>query len=314
MSNQTASAFAVGTGRCGTHFIAKVYAREPAVASSHERYPTAEAFERYCRWYDLPVDQEGFLQLLANGIRSDLQGHDLSFEASAYLSLSVNALYERFGSKFVLMVRRPEAVVNSLWAKGWYLNPYVQGDPNRALGYQAGTRPHHAFSRIGPKGDELNRWQRLTRIGKLAWFWSALNGETLRQLQCLPREHWRLVRLEAFDYESYCDLSAFLGIQPTIPPSDYRGLVQDRPGRRPRQRSVRDWTGEERAEFEEETTRVIETLGYAPGIDDGQAADDASCQDGDGRDSDSTSSNAWRDGARALAAFIGRTRGRTSGD
>ena len=51
----------IGTGRCGTPFIYQIMEKEPEVASSHERDPDNETFHRYCRWNNLPEDNEGFL-------------------------------------------------------------------------------------------------------------------------------------------------------------------------------------------------------------------------------------------------------------
>ena len=112
--------FAIGTGRCGTKFLYKVLDLEPNVASVHERNPLNETFHRYCKWYDIPVDHEGFLHTKEQEIQADLDQFDCSFEASAHLSLSVEELYQRFNAKFILLVRSPHEVVNSYLRKGWY--------------------------------------------------------------------------------------------------------------------------------------------------------------------------------------------------
>jgi hypothetical protein len=39
--------FAIGTGRCGTKFLAKVIELEPGISSVHERNPINETFHRY---------------------------------------------------------------------------------------------------------------------------------------------------------------------------------------------------------------------------------------------------------------------------
>jgi len=106
-------AFAVGTGRCGTKFICRVLELEKSVASVHERNPPSDTFHRYCKWYGISVDHEGFLAAKKREIESDLETFDYSFESSAYLSLSVIELYERFNAKFILLVRKPHEVVAS---------------------------------------------------------------------------------------------------------------------------------------------------------------------------------------------------------
>ena len=84
--------FAVGTGRCGTKFMAQVVGMESRVASSHERNVLNESFHRYCKWYGLPVDHEGFLRAKESEIKEDLQKNIFSFEASAQLSSSIHEL------------------------------------------------------------------------------------------------------------------------------------------------------------------------------------------------------------------------------
>lgn len=55
----------------GTHFLPQVMEREAGVVASHERGAMNEAFRRYCRWYRLPVDPEGFLDKEEREIRED---------------------------------------------------------------------------------------------------------------------------------------------------------------------------------------------------------------------------------------------------
>ena len=98
--------FTIGTGRCGTLFLYHVMEKEPDVASSHERNPENEAFQRYCKWHRLPVDDEGFLAIKEREVRGDLEQRAYSFEASPYLALSVRELHERFGAKFLFVYAR----------------------------------------------------------------------------------------------------------------------------------------------------------------------------------------------------------------
>jgi hypothetical protein len=255
-------AFAIGTGRCGTHFVAEVMAAEPGVASWHERDPMCDTFHRYCKWYGLPVDDEGFLHHKAAGIRCDVASGRLSFEASSYLTLSVRELHGRFGARFVLMVRRPDEVINSYLGKGWYEKAYVAGDPRKALGYQHGKLPHHFFSRIAPRGENLLSWNGLTRVGKLAWFWNAVNLAALAELGGVPESHRRVQKLEEMDYIGYCDLTRFMGVETALDEARFRRIAESRPGKGPGGRSVADWTHQERAEYESLVEEAADRLGY----------------------------------------------------
>lgn len=254
--------FAVGTGRCGTKFIARAAELEPEVAASHERNPYNETFHRYCQWYRLPVDGEGFLHQIGREIAQDLAGHAFSLEASAYLSLSVLELYERFGAKFLLLVRAPEKVVNSFYHKGWYASPAVRRDPDLAPGYQENESFHHVLARFMPSGEKFLPWNAMTRVGKLAWYWNAMNGRILEQFAALPQEHWRVEKIEELDYARYCDAAAFLGYPVTISEPTYEALRAGRPNSFQGVPTTAGWSEQEIAEFESEAAPLARELGY----------------------------------------------------
>lgn len=256
-------AFAIGTGRCGTHFIQRVVKMEPDVASWHERHPMNDAFHRYCQWYTLGVDDAGFIETKRSGISEDLGDHALSFEASAYLSLSVRQLYEAFGARFLLMLRRPDRMVNSYIQKGFYRAPLARFDDALPAGYQPGAKAaHHPFSRIAPVGEEGTRWREYTQVGKLAWFWKAVNQSVLSVFQEIPEAHSRVVRLEDFSYHEYRSLAAHFGFSPRATQAQYDKLVDTRPGTLNPARTVHDWSARERSEFESEVGELAGAMGY----------------------------------------------------
>ena len=255
-------AFAIGTGRSGTHFLRRVMEREVRVAASHERGALNEAFRRYCLWYRLPVDPEGFLDKKEREIRDDLAEYSFSFEASSYLSLSIKELYDRLDARFVLLVRRPDRVVNSYWAKGWYQRKYVQSDPHKALGYQQHPQDHHFFSRIAPLGREFKTWNDMSQVGKIAWYWNAINLAVVEQFASLPETHWRIVKLEELSIQAHLELAEFLGIQSRLTGSEYSQIANQRPGRRPHVYATADWSPREVAEFEAQVRPAAEHFGY----------------------------------------------------
>src|SRR2546423_6775014 len=87
--------FCVGTGRCGTTFLAQLAEREPDVASSHERLRLGATFHMFCKWHAIAIDSEGFLRDREEAIRRDLTSRWFSFESSALLSHSLEELFER---------------------------------------------------------------------------------------------------------------------------------------------------------------------------------------------------------------------------
>jgi len=256
--------FAIGTGRCGTHFVAQLLAREPAVAAHHERNPLGDSFHRYCVWNRLPVDNAGFLAAKAAGVASDRARGQLSFEASTFVSLSTPALHAALGARFLLMVRRPDRVVNSFLQKGWYADEPARSDARLSLGYQPGLpRAHHAFSRLAAFGDDGERWARLSRVGKLAYFWRHLNAAVLRDFERLPREATRVQQLERFDFDAYAALAELIGFAPSLSRRAFERISAEKPGARGPAPSVSDWSASEAAEFEAEVAPLAERLGYA---------------------------------------------------
>lgn len=254
--------FAVGTGRCGTKFLSEVISLEPEAASVHERNPLNETFHRYCKWYGLPIDHEGFLQTKESEIQQDLKTHSRSFEASAYLSLSLQELYDRFQAKFILLVRRPDKVVNSYLRKGWYSQPAVRANPHLAPSYQTSRDFHHFLGRIMPSAEKFEPWNQMSRVGKLAWYWSALNAQVFAQLEAIPKTHWRVEKLEELSYERYLDIAQFIGFQPTVTQEDYEKLTKRPPNAKKRVPSSADWNSSEAIEFESEVASMATRLGY----------------------------------------------------
>jgi hypothetical protein len=256
--------FAVGSGRCGTLFLHEVVQREPGVASSHERNPDNEAFHRYCKWHNLPVDDEGFLATKEHEIRTDLAERAFSFEASPYLSLSVGELHERFGAKFIFLVRRPDEVVSSFAHKGFYREPYLVRDPDLAAGYQreAARKPFMFFARISPRGEAFRAWNAMTQIGKVAWFWRAYNERSLQALARLPEESYRLVRIEDVDHAEYVALCRFLGFESRTTEAEFEALRTSKPHSNRGKRTVEQWTEQEIAEFESEVGELAARFDY----------------------------------------------------
>jgi hypothetical protein len=149
--------FCVGTGRCGTTFLARLAGLEPEVAASHERLRLAATFHLYCKWNGLAVDPEGFLIDREAAVRADLADHRVSFDASALLSHSVAELAERFDARFLLLVRRPEQTVASFAVRRWFVDPVARRDASLPPSYREGEEPRHFFGRNLPRGAELER-------------------------------------------------------------------------------------------------------------------------------------------------------------
>jgi hypothetical protein len=255
--------FCVGTGRCGTTFLAEVAGREPDVAASHERERLGATFHMFCKWHRIAVDSEGFLRAKEDEIRRDLAARRFSFECSALLSHSLEELHERFRARFLLLVRSPAETVASFAVRGWFLRTPARADPSLPPSYQGGEEARHFLGRNLPNGSEFERWTRLSQIGRLAWFWKARNAAILEQFDRLPPSHCRIVRLEDLDFAHYRTVAEFLGWRSQIDEAVFSSLAAARLNAGPNPpRKCADWNPVEAAEFEAEVATVAAKLGY----------------------------------------------------
>jgi hypothetical protein len=255
--------FCVGTGRCGTTFLAQLAGHEPEVASSHERLRLAATFHMFCKWHGIAVDSEGFLLDREDAIRRDLAERRFSFECSALLSHSLEELFERFRARFLLLVRSPHETVASFAVRGWFVKPCARKDPRLPPSYREGEEPRHFLGRNIPHGAEFERWTRLTQIGRLSWFWQARNRAILEQFSRLPASHCRIERLEDLDWPRYREVAEFMGWRAQIDADLFGELARARLNAGPNPpRQFTDWDPVEAAEFEAEVAPVAEALGY----------------------------------------------------
>lgn len=255
--------FCVGTGRCGTTFMAQVAGSEPDVAASHERLRLAATFHMYCKWHGIAVDPHGFLLDREEAIAEDLREKSFSLECSALLSHSLEELFDQFRARFLLLVRHPADTVASFAVRGWFLKPIARADTSLPPSYREGEEPRHFFGRNIPHGKEFDRWSNLTQIGKLAWFWQARNRAILEQFSRLPLSHCHVARLEDLDFPRYQTIATSMGWQSQIDAETFSNLAQSRPNAGPNPpRKCSEWSELETAEFEAEVKEVAIALGY----------------------------------------------------
>ena len=252
--------FCVGTGRCGTTFLAQLGALEPEVASSHERLRLPATFHMYCKWHGIPVDPEGFLIDRDAAVRADLRDHRVSFEASALLSHSITELHARYDARFLLLVRSPARTVASFAARGWFLDAIPWSDPTLPPTIREGVEARHFFGRNLPRGAEYARWSALSQVGKIAWFYQARIRGILDQFRALPPEHRMITRLEDLDFTRYAEVATFLGWNPTIDRARFDALAESLPNAGPNLPIVLD--EQKAADLGAEVAPLAAALGY----------------------------------------------------
>lgn len=259
----TSPVFVVGCPRSGTHFLAELFRNVPGYAARHCEdidKASGDSFLGYSKWYGLPVNTEPLLAFRRQLIRS-CGPHEVYLESNCYLSLFARELHEAFGCRIVFLIREPADVVNSLFEKGWYEDP-VFAPPS--FDYNV-LLPNHAFGRMLPRNpDEFERWRQLTRIGRIAWFYNAMNLEILADLRTLPRQSWSLLYIDRCDYAGFEELQKQLGGTPRISEGTFAALAKRRPGRASRHRTRDNWTGQELREFEAECEVARRAFELAP--------------------------------------------------
>ncbi len=258
--------FAIGTGRCGTHFLEAIMREDPDVNAVHtdRLNAAADSFLEYCLWYKLPVDMAPALDFRRRLILSAQKLNRNYFESNAYLSLAAGFLYSKLKANLILLVRRPQDVVNSLLVKGWYLEEPIRGDLDAAPGFSPDMETNHFFGRILPTGEEYVRWQKLSRVGKASWWVNALNMRVLEIFEGLPPEVCRVLKIEELDYEKYLDLQRMANGRKPMSQSRFAEIRSARPGKGKSTRSVSDWTASEWQDFLTETKPLHHRLGYEP--------------------------------------------------
>lgn len=257
--------FIVGTGRSGTHFMNAIMTADPGVMSFHTdtlAKADSDSFLRYCVWNDLPVDMEPMRQFRYKLMKMAEEKGQAYFESNAYLSMVVDKLVEWYDAKVLLLIRQPENVVNSHYVKGWYTEYPARSDANLLPGFPPEMKTNHFFGRIMPNGDEFASWDKLTRIGKIGWWWNTLNTYVKTAFDELPKENCRVVKLDDFDYNEYSNLHDYLGGRQKLTETEYEKIRTSRPGKGRGKRDVSDWSTQELQEFVEQTKSARELFGY----------------------------------------------------
>lgn len=256
--------FIVGTGRCGTHFLEAVMRGNPAVVAKHTDggTPLADSFIRYCAWNNIEVDLAGFREYRRSLIKNASASGKVYVESNAYLSLSVKNLADWYDARFILLVRKPQFVVNSHRLKGWYssLSPYENEDI--PIGIDPKMRANHFFGRPVPSGSEYCRWSALTQVGKIAWWVNKLNLKTFSQFQELPQDSWHVMKVENFDYSSYEKVLELMEVEPHLSLRAFDKIVKSKPGKGKKNAGDSHWTETEKDEFLEETAWLRHSFGY----------------------------------------------------
>jgi hypothetical protein len=256
-----------GTGRCGTHFFAALFEKDPRYWSQHadDGNQVGDAFYRFCRFNRLPVDIGGFVWARRCLVDIAARHGKLYFESSALLSHNVLDFHHYLDGSVILVVRHPLDVIPSSMGQKVYDRPRRYLGDAAVFGYNYDTvTPFHAFSQLVPGGDDFAQWNSLTVAGKTAWYWNEINTAIMEQLQELPEAKKRIIRIEDFDYEEYMALSSLTPIT-GVSRQEFEQLRTERPGKTPGSRRripVSEWSTRARREVIELCRETADRFGY----------------------------------------------------
>jgi hypothetical protein len=257
--------FAVGTGRSGTHFFYTLMSKDPNFLSSHLdslNVSIADSFIQYSSWYSLNTDLEPFLEYRRRLIAKASQLNKIYFESNPYLSLIASTLNAKFNAKILLLIRNPIDAINSHFVKGWYDFIPVRSNPRLVPVIPPDMPVNHFLGRIMPLGNDYEAWEKLTRVGKIAWWWNTLNLNIYAQLKDLPSNSWRIVKLDNFGYRQYQSLHSFFEGKKLLKPKTFEKLCERRPGKGKSHRSFTDWSAREKQEYLHQTAEARKVFDY----------------------------------------------------
>ena len=167
-------ALSFGSGKSGQNWFSKIFNSHSNWVGTCERFADYEAFYRYVCYYDLPIYKDEFFNLMQLSSKRDMAIHQNSFISSPYLSLGVEELTNKLKPNYIFFnIRNPVNTVEALYNRGWY--KYFDNKKIKSPSIDISITQYKSFSRIIPKGEFLEEWLNLSRIGKLTWFWSTIN-------------------------------------------------------------------------------------------------------------------------------------------
>ena len=250
-NNKLGLSFAVG--RSGQNWFSKIFNGHSNWVGSCERFADYEAFYRYIRYYDLPVFKDEFFRLLELSSKRDMATHQNSFISSPYLCFGAEELTNKLKPNYIFFnIRDPIQTVESLYNKGWYINYENQNGTKSPL-IDISDSLYRSFSRIIPKDEFLKKWLKLTRVGKIAWFWSISNKaiyDDFKKLQNVERFYVKLEDINQ-NYNIYEKLSKKFDYENKMTKNQFYNILNKTPNNDSDLKYVyKNWNIQEKKEFE----------------------------------------------------------------
>ncbi|MDP2629534.1 MAG: hypothetical protein Q8P45_02415, partial [Candidatus Harrisonbacteria bacterium] len=234
--------------RAGTRLLGDIVNEHENATGVTERYFEAECFYRYVKYNNLPIDSSGVIALIKYGIVQDWKRADISMVVSPFFSHGIAELNEELKpERIIFALNDPKFTTQSIYNKGFFEHHYIRENPELALGFQPSFPQQwswlYLFGRLVPNGPFYREWEKLTRIGKIAWWGSMVNRAIWDQLQALPKEKVFIFHLkEAIEnyYKYYSNFAREFGLKPVL--SHKAVLALEKKSIKPWHNKEREWS------------------------------------------------------------------------
>ena len=252
-------AISFGAGRSGINWFSKIFNSHSNWVGTCERFADYEAFYRYVSYYKLPIDLDNFYKLLDLASKKDMSEHQNSFISSPYLSFGVKDLSKRLKANYIFFqIRNPIETVQSFYSKGWYLN--FNNDKIKSPSIDITTSQYRSFSRIVPDNEFLDEWLKLTRIGKITWFWAMINKTIYNDFNNVENVNKFFVRLEDVNqnYNIYEKLHIRFEFENKLTKKQFYDVINKAPNKGTKDNYIyKDWNDLEKKEFENIINKIF---------------------------------------------------------
>ena len=245
-------ALSFSAGRSGQNWFSKIFNSHSNWIGTCERFADYESFYRYISYYKLAVNKEEFFNLLKLASNRDMAHHQNSFISSPYLSFGVEELSDRLKPDYLFfIIRSPIKTVESLYRKGWYINFNTNITKSPAI--DISESQYRSFSRIIPNSEYLNEWLKLSRIGKITWFWCTTNKSIYDSFSKIKNIKKYYVKLEDMDqnYDNYLKLSDNFKFKNLMSKKQFYNVVNKAENKEFHYKhEYKNWNVQEKKEFE----------------------------------------------------------------
>ena len=266
-TNQNTLGLSFSAGRCGQNWFAKIFNSHNNWVGSCERFSDYEAFYRYITYYNLPVNKDGFYQLIEFAAKRDMALYQNSLIASPYTSFGVKELTEKLLPNYIFFnIRNPIDSIESFYKKGWYL----YSDHNKNLQsplIDITNNQTRSFSRIVPTGADFEKWKELTRIGKITFFWATINKAIYDDFKKINNIEKYYIKLEDINqnYTLYENLVKKFNFKEKLNKNKFLNIINKAPNKGSDNKYFyKNWTNLEKKEF---TKTIDEIFPYYDSIE-----------------------------------------------